>query len=50
MQEALLKHKMAVNIRVEELFTREHQVLPSRTHPKMNMHGASGYILSAIKI
>jgi hypothetical protein len=24
MQEALLKHKMAVNIRVEELFTREH--------------------------
>ena len=42
--------KVAVNIRVEELWFREYQVLDKRTHPMMNMNGASGYILSFIYI
>jgi hypothetical protein len=29
---------------------REHQVLPLRTHPHMSMHGASGFILSAMRV
>ena len=50
LKEYLSDKKIAVCIRVEELWTREYQVLPMRTHPHMNMHGASGYVLSAIKI
>jgi tRNA A58 N-methylase Trm61 len=39
-----------INLKIEELFMREAQVLPLRTHPHMNMHGKSGYILSGIKL
>ncbi|QRV94729.1 tRNA (adenine(58)-N(1))-methyltransferase non-catalytic subunit TRM6 [Ceratobasidium sp. AG-Ba] len=35
---------------VTEAWHREYQVLPGRTHPYMNMPGAGGFILSAIKI
>ena len=42
--------KAVINLKLEELFTREAQVLPLRTHPHMNMHGKSGYILSGIKL
>lgn len=35
---------------VTEAWHREYQVLPGRTHPHMNMPGAGGYILSAIKV
>lgn len=34
---------------MSENWYREYQVLTNRTHPTMQMHGASGYILSAIK-
>ena len=50
LQDMLISQKMALNVKIEELWTREHQVLPMRTHPNMSMHAASGYILSAIKI
>lgn len=50
LQEYLLSNNKATNVRIEELWTREQQVLPMRTHPNMNMHAASGYILSGIKI
>jgi tRNA (adenine-N(1)-)-methyltransferase non-catalytic subunit len=50
LQEMLIHQKMAANVKIEELWTREHQVLPMRTHPNMSMHGASGFILSAIKV
>ena len=50
LQEYLLSERQATNVRIEELWTREQQVLPMRTHPNMNMHAASGYILSGIKI
>jgi tRNA (adenine-N(1)-)-methyltransferase non-catalytic subunit len=47
--EDIIKQKKAVSVRLEELWMREHQVLPKRTHPTMSMHGASGFILSGIK-
>ena len=50
LQEQLQREKKAVFIRVEELWMREYQVLPLRSHPKMNMDGASGYLLSAVKV
>lgn len=31
---------------LSEPWTREHQVLPNRTHPNMSMHGCPGYTLS----
>ena len=34
-----------VNLRLTETWLREHQVLPSRTHPQINMSSASGYLL-----
>ena len=34
-----------VNLNLMQLFTREHQVLPKRTHPLMTMDGQSGALL-----
>ena len=50
LRDYLTANKMAVFTRLEELWTREFQVLPMRTHPHMSMDGASGYILTAIKV
>jgi len=50
LQEQLMKSKKAVHVRIEELWTREYQVYSMRTHPAMSMHGASGYLLSALKV
>jgi len=50
MQEWLQKERKGLRIKLEELLTREIQVLPLRTHPMMSMHGSSGYILSWIKL
>merc|ERR1712129_408204 len=40
----------AVSLRIHENWFREHQILPQRTHPHVNMHQAGGYILSGIKV
>lgn len=40
----------AICIELRETWFRDYQVLPMRTHPTMKMHGASGYLLSAIKV
>jgi tRNA (adenine-N(1)-)-methyltransferase non-catalytic subunit len=50
LEKLMIDEKMAINVRVEEIWMREIQVLPNRTHPNMSMDGASGYILSAIKV
>ena len=52
LQAHLEKEKAAqcVNMKLEELWTREAQVLPLRTHPFMSMHGKSGFCLSGIKL
>ncbi|GMY28277.1 tRNA (adenine(58)-N(1))-methyltransferase non-catalytic subunit trm6 [Fagus crenata] len=42
--------KMAVGLQITEPWLREYQVLPSRTHPCMQMSGFGGYILRGIKI
>ena len=42
----LRKADCAVNILLEEKFTRELQVLAGRTHPHMMMHAASSFMLS----
>ncbi|CAE8644903.1 unnamed protein product [Polarella glacialis] len=41
-----------VDVRLEQLFTREYQVLPQRTHPHMAAESqlCEGYILSASKV
>eukprot|EP01125_Pyxidicula_operculata_P012013 TRINITY_DN393_c1_g2_i2.p2 TRINITY_DN393_c1_g2~~TRINITY_DN393_c1_g2_i2.p2 ORF type:complete len:454 (-),score=104.79 TRINITY_DN393_c1_g2_i2:1943-3223(-) len=47
----LLKSKSAgVNLMLRETFMREYQVLPNRTRPIYNTSGASGYLLTGIKI
>ncbi|MCO5559095.1 hypothetical protein L7F22_012687 [Adiantum nelumboides] len=42
--------KMAVALEIVEPWLREYQVLPSRTHPNMQMNATGGYILTGIKI
>ncbi|KAL5557898.1 hypothetical protein UlMin_034109 [Ulmus minor] len=42
--------KMAIGLQITEPWLREYQVLPSRTHPCMQMSAFGGYILSGIKI
>jgi hypothetical protein len=41
---------LAVNMSIAETWLRVHQVLPGRTHPHMQMDGASGYILNGIRV
>lgn len=40
----------SVNLVLSECFFRNHQVLPNRTHPFVNMSASGGYILSGIKM
>ncbi|EEC76653.1 hypothetical protein OsI_14608 [Oryza sativa Indica Group] len=42
--------KMALGLQISEPWLREYQVLPSRTHPHMQMNAFGGYILSGIRI
>lgn len=42
--------KMAIGLQLSEPWLREYQVLPSRTHPHMQMNAFGGYILSGIRI
>ncbi|KAI5082599.1 hypothetical protein GOP47_0002342 [Adiantum capillus-veneris] len=42
--------RMAVALEIVEPWLREYQVLPSRTHPHMQMNATGGYILTGIKI
>ncbi|XP_051129205.1 uncharacterized protein LOC127250092 [Andrographis paniculata] len=42
--------KMAIGLQLSEPWLREYQVLPSRTHPHMQMSSSGGYLLSGIRI
>lgn len=44
----LRQSNRALNLHLREGWFREYQVLDSRTHPLMTMHGASGYVLTGI--
>lgn len=46
----LQAERMAVALQISEPWLREYQVLPSRTHPYMQMSSFGGYILSGIRI
>ncbi|KAK3143186.1 hypothetical protein QOZ80_4BG0359650 [Eleusine coracana subsp. coracana] len=42
--------KMAIGLQISEPWLREYQVLPSRSHPHMQMNAFGGYILSGTRI
>ncbi|KAI3799939.1 hypothetical protein L1987_35245 [Smallanthus sonchifolius] len=42
--------KMAIGLQITEPWLREYQVLPSRTHPHMQMSACGGYVLSGTKL
>ncbi|WOL09656.1 hypothetical protein Cni_G18409 [Canna indica] len=46
----LQSSKMAISLQISEPWLREYQVLPSRTHPLMQMSSFGGYTLSGIRI
>ncbi|XP_057794809.1 uncharacterized protein LOC131011072 [Salvia miltiorrhiza] len=46
----LQSNKMAINLQISEPWLREYQVLPSRTHPHMQMSSSGGYLLSGTRI
>ncbi|KAH9607054.1 hypothetical protein KSS87_013829 [Heliosperma pusillum] len=46
----LQKEKMAIGMQISEPWLREYQVLPSRSHPRMQMSAFGGYILCGTKI
>lgn len=42
--------KAAVNLQLQESWYRDHQVLPSRSHPVMVMPGTGGFLLSGTTV
>jgi hypothetical protein len=50
LQETLIREEVAMNVQISESWMREHQVLPSRTHPLMQMSGSSGFLLSGTRV
>jgi len=46
----LKQSELVANPELCDIWYREHQVLPNRTHPMMNMSSTGGYVLSAIKL
>ena len=44
-------HRLAaMNLHISESWMREHQVLPDRTHPLMQMSGSSAFLLSGTRV
>lgn len=50
--EFLIKENLAINVAFEEIWSRDFQVLPERTHPNMSSRigSSGGFIVSGIKI
>ena len=48
--DSLLRARSAVCMDLHEPWSREHQVLPQRTHPMMNMSATGGYVLVGFKV
>lgn len=45
----MTQDKRFVMVQMQDVFTREHQVLEMRTHPLTQMDSFSGFVLSGIK-
>ena len=45
----MMETKNFTFVRMYDSFMREYQVLPNRTHPKVNMSGFSGFVLHGFK-
>ncbi|KAJ9462793.1 tRNA (adenine(58)-N(1))-methyltransferase non-catalytic subunit trm6 [Diplonema papillatum] len=50
LSQLLRTQHIAVNVQLTETFWREHQVLPNRTHPFVNMSATGGFLLSGIVV
>ena len=50
LKEKIQTNHLAINVKVEELFTRKYQVDLETTHPNMRMRGSSGFILTGVKV
>ena len=46
----LRRNQLAVEVKVNETFFRQYQILENRSHPDMRMHNASGFVLSGVKV
>ena len=45
-----LRAKAAVKMQLMETFTRQYQVAEGRTHPTMNAHPTTGFVLTGITV
>ncbi|KAJ0402965.1 hypothetical protein P43SY_009222 [Pythium insidiosum] len=48
--EMLQQMDSVIDVQLSETWTREHQILPGRTHPEMKMNAFSGYLLTGTKV
>jgi hypothetical protein len=46
----MLPHNIAINLRLNDSWFREYQVLEGRTHPNMTMLQNGGYLLTGTKL
>ena len=46
----MLRHNIAINLRLTDSWFREYQVLEGRTHPNMTMSQNGGYLLTGTKL
>lgn len=46
----LMRQRKYLNVRLQDSWSREYQVLHNRTHPLMYMDSASGYLLTGFKV
>lgn len=46
----LQQSNIAILLEIKEIFFRQIQVLPNRTHPEMFMKGMRGHVLTGIRV
>jgi len=45
-----MRQKGYLNIKIQDVWSRDYQVLHNRTHPLMYMDSCSGYLLTGFKV
>lgn len=50
LKEEVQKKSLGLNVKVQETFLRKYKIGSGSTHPEMRMDGASGFLLTGIKI